>query len=427
MDSVSADEARRIALAAQGFADPRPKGAVTRRHLRKVLDRVGAIQIDSVNVLCRSQELPLLARLGSHPRDLIPRATKAGEVFEYWSHAASHLPVEAHPLYRWQMEKAAAGVQFRSLATVQRDRPGLVEEVERRIREDGPIVAGDVSTRTGPKGTWWDWDDGKRALEYLFASGRLTARRRESDFARVYDLPERTLPAWVLDLPAPDEHEGRKALLLLAARSLGVATYGDLSDYYRLSNTRSRDAMQELVSDGALLPVEVEGWRERAYLLPGARLPRRIRARALLSPFDSLIWSRKRTERIFEFDYVLEIYLPPPKRVYGYYVLAFLLGDELVARVDLKADRVRGVLMAKGVFGELGVPADEIAGPLAAELALMASWLGLDGGVEVGDRGDLADPLSAELQAMGSSGSLDEIEEVVDDEVVSEAAPSAAG
>jgi uncharacterized protein YcaQ len=297
------------------------------------------------------------------------------------------------------MQRVVDGLYFRSLGTIQRDRPDFVDDVERRIRDEGPIVAGDVSTRKGPKGTWWDWDEGKRALEYLFACGRLTASRRATDFARVYDIPERTLPSWVLELPTPSEAEGRKALLLLAARSLGVATYGDLTDYYRLSNTNSRAAMEELVEEGALAPVEVEGWRERAYLHPEARLPRRIRARALLSPFDSLIWSRKRTERIFEFDYALEIYVPPPKRVYGYYVLAFLLDDELVARVDLKADRLRGVLMAKAAFAELGLPVEPIVGPLAAELTLMASWLGLDAGVEVGERGDLAGPLAA---AMGS-------------------------
>ncbi len=199
----------------------------------------------------------------------------------------------------------------------------------------------------------------------------------------------------MLELPTPSEHDGRKALLLLAARSLGVATYGDLADYYRLSNTNSRAAMAELVQEGALSAVEVEGWNERAYLHPEARLPRRIKARALLSPFDSLIWSRKRTERIFEFDYVLEIYVPPPKRVYGYYVLAFLLDDELVARVDLKADRARGVLMVKAAFAELGLPVEPIVEPLAAELTLMASWLGLHAGVEVGERGDLSRPLSA--------------------------------
>lgn len=380
-----------MALGAQGFADPRPTGRVDRRHLRRVLDRMGLIQIDSVNVLVRSQELPLFARLGPHPRTLIDDATRAGELFEYWVHEASHVPTEHHHLHRWMMERDHKWARYFSLKD---RRPTFIDEVYARVAAEGPLASGDLAERVGKKGTWWDWDDGKIALEHLFFSGRVTATRRSTDFARLYDLTERVIPAHVLDRPAPPEREARKELLVLAARHHGVATFDDLTDYHRQRNPPCRPLVDELVEEGRLVPVQVEGWTKPAYLHPDAKVPRRIERAALLSPFDPVVWHRDRTERLFGFHYRIEIYVPQPKRQYGYYVLPFLLGDRLVARVDLKSDRARGVLMVQGAFGELGVPVDEVVHALATELTTMAGWLGLER-VEVGSRGDLASPLAA--------------------------------
>ena len=387
---LSLAQARRIALAAQGFTDPRPTGRVDRRHLRRVLDRMGLIQIDSVNVLARSQELPLFARLGPHPRSLIGDATAAGELFEYWVHEACHVPVEHHHLYRWRMQSDHRWGDVRRLAE---RRPGFVDEVYRRVEAVGPIAASELEQRVGPKGSWWDWDDGKVALEHLFWSGRIAAVRRPTDFARLYDIAERVIPADVLARPTPSEHEARKELLVMAARHHGVGTADDLADYHRQKPHVCRPLLLELVEEGRLLHVQVEGWGKPTYLHPDAAVPKRVAARALLSPFDPLVWHRDRVERLFGFRYRIEIYVPQPKRRYGYYVLPFLLGDRLVARTDLKADRQRRVLMVQGAFAEPGAPVDEVADALAAELHLMAGWLGLER-VEVGSRGNLVSPLT---------------------------------
>ena len=395
--TISLGEARRIALAAQGFSDPRPTGRVDRRHLRRVLDRIGLIQIDSVNVLVRSQELPLFARLGRHPRSLIADATAAGELFEYWVHEASHVPTAHHHLYRWHMEGHMEGHMkgphtWSRFFQLEQRRPGFTDEVYRRVVDEGPLASGDLHQRVGKKGTWWDWDDGKVALEHLFWTGRITAVRRPTDFARVYDLTERVIPADVLARPFVAERDARKELLVLAARHHGIATFEDLTDYHRQKNVPCRPLVDELVDDGRLLRVTVDGWAKPAYLHPDAARPRRASVQALLSPFDPVVWCRDRALRLFGFHYRIEIYVPSPKRQYGYYVLPFLLGDELVARVDLKADRRRGVLMVPGAFAELGVAVDDVADALAAELHTMAGWLGL-ASVEVGARGDLASPL----------------------------------
>jgi uncharacterized protein len=402
--SLSLAQARRIGLAAQGLADPRPQGRVDRRHLRRVFDRVGLIQIDSVNVLVRSQELPVFARLGPHPRDLLPRAAADGELFEYWGHEASLIPVEHHPLYRWKMAQAAQHA-WRSVARMNEERPGYVESIYEMVVERGPVVAGDLSQRTAPKGTWWDWDHAKVALEWLFYSGRVTARRRVNDFARLYDLPERMLPPAVLDLPTPPEADARKALLVMAACALGVGTLRDLAMYHRQSTTMCRPLVPELVEDGRLVPVTVEGWRERAYLHPEAKLPRWVRARALLSPFDSLVWERPRVEQLFGFHYRIEIYTPAPKRRFGYYVLPFLLGDEIIGRVDLKADRAASALLVRGAYLEPGVPDALAAEELAEELALMAGWLGLER-IVVEGRGELAPALRAAVGGTGVAAAL---------------------
>jgi uncharacterized protein len=395
--------ARRIALGAQGFTDPRPTGRVDRRHLRRVVERMGLVQIDSVNVVARSHELVLFARLGAHPRTLIDEAARAGEVFEYWVHEACHAPVEIHPYMRWRM---AAEHQWGRVAGLRQRRPDFIDEVRTRLREDGPLVAGDLRQRVGPKGTWWDWDDGKIALEHLFHCGEVAALRRPSDFARVYDLAERVLPASVLAARTPSEPDARKELLVRAARHLGVATFEDLTDYHRQRNPPCRPLVAELVEEGRLVVASVEGWDKPAYHLPGVRRPRTVAARALLSPFDPVVWNRQRAQRLWAFRYRVEIYVPEAKRQHGYYVLPFLLGDRLVARVDLKADRVGRQLLVRAAFDEPGVPALHVAHELAHELQAMAEWLGLERGVAAAGRGDLIGPLDRELRSLVRSGTL---------------------
>jgi uncharacterized protein YcaQ len=388
---LSLAQARRIALGAQGFNNARPTGRVDRRHLRKVLDHIGLIQIDSVNVLVRSQELPLFARLGPHPRSLIADATKNGELFEYWVHEACHVPVEQRPLYGWMM---AGHPRWKSMRTFAAERPELIQSVLDRLRDEGPLVASDLQMRDRPKGQWWDWDDGKHALEHLFRTGEVAATRRPNDFARLYDLAERIIPADVLHAPTPSADDAKKELLMLAASYFGVGVAADLADYHRLTHTRTH--LAELVEEGRLMAVTVEGWGKPAYLHPNAKRPRPISARALLSPFERVVWYRDRAERLFGFHYRIEIYTPEPKRQYGYYVLPFLLGDTLVGRVDLKADRKAGKLLVQGSYGEPGIAEAYVAEELAVELHLMARWLGL-GDVVVAARGDLSAALAAAI------------------------------
>ena len=377
--SLSAAEARRLALAAQGFADGRTTGEPNGWDLRRVLKRVGLLQIDSVNVLERAHYLPAFSRLGPYPRDLLDRASQRAprRLFEYWGHEASLIPVDLHPLLRWRMERAA-GDAWGGMRRIQRDRPELVARVLEQVAERGPVAASELAEfeprRSGP---WWDWSDAKRAVEWLFWSGQVSAARRRR-FERLYDLPERVLPPAVLAASTPPVAEAQRDLVRVAARALAVAAERDLRDYFRLPASDAKARVAELVEAGELTPVAVEGWgRTRAYLATGARIPRAIDARALVGPFDSLIWERSRVRRLFGFDYRLEIYVPKPKRRHGYYVLPFLLGDRLVARVDLKADRAASVLRAQQVHLEEDAPAETIA-ELAAELETMAAWLGLD-------------------------------------------------
>ena len=377
--SLSAAEARRIALGAQGFAEPRPEGEPTGWDLRRVLSRVGLLQIDSVNVLERAHYLPAFSRLGPYRRELVDRAAHRAprRLFEYWGHEASLMPVELHPLLRWRMERASDDA-WGGMRRIGHERPELVESVLEQVRERGPVsaseLAADEPRRSGP---WWDWSDVKRVLEFLFWSGRVSSARRRR-FERLYDVPERVLPRAVLEAPTPAPEEAQRELLRIAARSLGIAAERDLRDYFRLPTAEAKQRIAELVEAGELQPVEVEGWgRTPGYLAPGARIPRRVAARALIGPFDSLIWERSRVRRLFGFDYRLEIYVPAPKRRHGYYVLPFLLGDELVARVDLKADRGAGILLARAIHLEPEAP-PQAREALAAELASIAGWLGLD-------------------------------------------------
>ncbi|MEJ7585604.1 MAG: crosslink repair DNA glycosylase YcaQ family protein [Acidimicrobiales bacterium] len=392
---LSSSQARRIALAAQGFDTLRSSGRVDRRHVRRLLDRIGLIQVDSVNVLVRTQEMPLFSRLGSHPRDLLPRMTADAELFEYWCHEASLLPIDLFPLIRWRMARSIEDM-WRSMSTLGRDEPAYIESVYEEVRDRGPLAHGELTDPGTKTAGMWGRSKGKKALEYLFWAGRLSARRRVSDFARVYDLTERMIPAEVLARPAPAEDAAKRELLALAARHLGVATARDLADYHRLNLPKARPLIADLVEDGLLEPVTVQGWKDQAYLHPVARLPRWVRARSLLSPFDSLVWERSRTERVFGFRYRIEIYVPPPKRVHGYYVLPFLLGDQLVARVDLKADRAASALLVQSAHVEPAADAGPVAIELAAELVSMAAWLGLERVVVVG-RGDLAPALGAAI------------------------------
>ena len=392
VERLSAAQARRLAVVAQGFNDPRPAGVPDRRALRRVVARTGLFQIDSVNVLTRAHYLPLFSRLGPYPTTLLDRAAykRPRELFEYWGHEASLLPVDAQPLLRWRMAEAA-NIAWGSMQRVVRERPEFVAQVLADVAREGPISAGEIEElhggRTRKAGPWWDWSHVKMALEYLFWAGEVSTASRRG-FERLYDVPERVLPDWVLATPTPDRADATRALLLRAARSFGVATERDLRDYYRLSVSDAKAGVAELVDAGLLLPVKVDGWRQAAYLHHEARVPRRVDARALVAPFDPLVWERDRTERIFGFRYRIEIYVPAPKRVHGYYVLPFLLGDRLVARVDLKADRQSGLLLVQSAHAEAGAPA-ETGDELASELESMASWLGLSDVVWTG-RGDLA-------------------------------------
>jgi len=460
--TIGADAARRAVLAAQGFADARPAGPVTRRHLLRVLDRVRLLQLDSVNVAVRAHYMPLFSRLGPYDRALVDDAAWAHSarrprlLVECWAHEASLLPVADWPLLLSGAKRAGWWRHYGPL--VQRH-PALVDDVLAVVTELGPVGAGELEralggpgddgrarravstddgdrsqTSTGrprpPGASWWERSDVKRICEYLFGVGALTTGTRRH-FQRLYDLPERVLPPAVLAAPAPAPDEAARHLIAAAASALGVATEPDLRDYYRLAPQRSRTAVAELVEAGELEPVLVSsrrahagspgsttaqrGWRDPAYRVPGARVPRGVEGRALLCPFDPLVWQRERTERIFGFRYRIEIYVPKAKREYGYYVFPFLLDGALVARVDLKADRAAGVLRVPGAFAEPGVDVARVTAELVAELREMAAWLGLDA-VVAGERGDLAAPLAAVLDGASAARSTG----------ISRAAPGAA-
>ena len=397
-ETLSLPAARRIALAAQGFARPRPAGEVGWAEVKAVIARTQLLQIDSVNVLARAHYLPLFSRLGAYPRPVLEAAAwgrRPKRLFEYWAHEASLLPVERQPLLRWRMARAEAGQgTYGRLSAFAGERRGEAEAVLTRIREEGPLAASELEGKGS--GGWWGWSDAKQAIEWLFWAGLVTTRTRRPSFERVYDLPDRVLPPAVLAAPTPEPADAQRELLRLAARAHGVATAGDLADYFRLRPAEARPRIDELVEAGELIRVEVRGWRTPAYLHRDARRPRRVEARALLAPFDPLIWERSRTERLFGVRFRIEIYTPAEKRLHGYYVLPFLLGERIVARVDLKSDRAAGELRVQAAHAEPGAP-PQTAEALAAELRLMAAWLGLER-VTGSGVGDLAPALA---QALG--------------------------
>ncbi|GAB1514518.1 winged helix-turn-helix domain-containing protein [Actinophytocola sp. KF-1] len=410
MTVLGADAARRIALGAQGFTEPRAGGDVSRRHLKRVLDRVRLIQLDSVNVAVRAHYMPLFSRLGPYPTDLVDDAAwkhsarRPRLLVEYWAHEASLLPVADWPLFRWRMREYEAKYAHR-YASLLTDAPGLFDDVLAAVKELGPIGASPLEDELGlaegrakkASGGWWNRSAVKHACEWLFATGELTTGTRRG-FQRLYDLPERVLPPEVLSAPPVSDEEAARELMLRAAAAHGIGTEPDLRDYYRLKPARSQVALAELVDEGAVERVEVRGWAQPAYRHVDAKTPRKVEGRALLSPFDPLIWRRERTERIFGFHYRIEIYVPEPKRVYGYYVFPFLLDGELAGRVDLKTDRATGALQARGAFTEPTADPVRVATELAAELRTMAEWLGLDR-VEVGSKGNLAKPLAKALKS----------------------------
>ncbi len=403
VDSLSRAQARRVALAAQGFLDP-PHAQPTLRTFDRTLARTGVLQIDSVNVLQRAHYMPLYARMGPYDTALLTRAAeeRPRRVVEYWAHEAAYMPVDLWPFMQHRMqlahERAWGGPK-----SVARENPQLLrdvlDDVRRRGRRSARQIEADLTGGADrAKDHWgWNWSEVKKALEFLFYAGEVTVAGRNGSFERLYDVPERVLPAAVLAAPTPTAGDAHRELVWRAAVSHGVATEQCLRDYYRMGAADTRAAVADLVEAGELVPVTVEGWRRAAYLHREARLPRRVQAATLLSPFDPVVWERARTEALFDFRYRIEIYVPEPQRVHGYYVLPFLLGDRLVARVDLKADRARSTLLVPGAFAEAGAPAD-VADHLAAELRRLAGWLGLEE-IAVGTRGDLAPVLRPMLGA----------------------------
>ena len=414
---LSLPEARRLAVASQGFG--RQPAQVAAEDVLDLARQIHAFQIDSVNVLIRAHYVPAFARLGAYRQaDLDELVYERRELFEYWGHAACLLPVSLYPLLRYRMnEEYMRGY-------METERGAYFKRVFLEVQERGPLATADLSDPGRRAGKWWGWGQGKLALELLLMSGVLAVAGRRS-FERRYDLRERVIPAAALEAPAPPREESMKQLICLGARACGIGTLGDIAGYFYVDGWGDRTPLArhlgepapdggwrtkpiakrlaaELVESGRLVPCRVEGWKEAAYLHPGTEPAAAVNASALLTPFDSLVWERSRIDRLFGMKYTIEIYTPAPKRVYGYYVLPFLLGDTLVGRVDLKADRKAGSLLVPGAFLEPGQPARKSAGPLAQELRRMAAWLGLER-IQAADRGDLAPALRLELAAAPGS------------------------
>jgi uncharacterized protein YcaQ len=395
--TLSASQARRIALAAQGLAAPKPEKPVGPAAFRKLARRLGAIQIDSVNVFVRTHYMPAFARLGPYPMAVLDQEAwgRRPSLFEYWGHVASFMPVEWQPLFRWRMEAGRQNRRSGEMSRFAAERRAYIDEVLAEIARRGPVTGGDFAPEGPRKSGWWEWSEGKIALEWLFRAGLITTKTRRG-FERVYDLTERVIPPAIMAAPTPSKADAERELVLISARSMGIATIADLADYFRLLQADVRAAVAELIETGALEEVRVEGWRDRAYLATEARLPRRATGAALLSPFDNLVWRRERTERMFEARYRIGLYTPAAQRGDGYYVLLFLLGERIAARVDLKADRKAGQLLVQAAHLEPGADEGDTAAALAAELRSAADWQGL-GEVVVAKKGGLSAALSREF------------------------------
>jgi uncharacterized protein len=398
--SLSAAQARRIALAAQGFGRPQP-ATVGTRQLNDTLHRLGVLQLDSVNVFERSHYLPLFARLGAYDKADLDRLTfsKKARYIEYWAHVAALIPLESWPLWRWKMLEYREKWSSDPSHWVARN-PEMLDWLRAELAAKGPQQAGKIEHETGGKrkGGWWEWSEVKTGLEYLFFMGEVVSAGR-TRFERTYALAEQVLSPELLAIDL-DKEEAIRTLLVASAEAHGVGTVRDLADYFRLPQTYAAGILNELAAEGALLPVTVRGWERggrplKAYLHPEARIPRRIEAAALLSPFDPVVWERERALRIFDFHYRIEIYTPAPKRIYGYYTLPVLVDDRIVARIDLKSDRQSGVLRVQSAWHEPGQPTG-YEGRVADLLRRTAAWQGL-GSVEVMNRGDLVRALGAEL------------------------------
>jgi len=386
--ALTRGQARRVAIAAQGFLDPRPAPfTATMRHVQRVVDRVGVVQIDSVNVLTRSQYLPFFSRLGPYDTALLDRARDRAprRVVEYWAHEASLVPPSTWPLLDFRM-RAAAEKAWGGMRRILQERPDYVDLVRAEVDARGPMTAREVEVALAhdqPRRSdhWgWNWSEVKQALEYLFWAGQISSAGRTSQFERRYAALTTTAPpayraAWTERPGAEADADRYVELVRIAARAHGVATELCLADYFRIRREDARPAIARLVAEGELIPVTVPGWKP-AWLHADARLPRRVHTEALLSPFDSLVWTRERIHALWDFHYRIEIYTPAHKRVHGYYVLPFLYGDALVARCDLKADRGAGVLRCHRVTWEPSAPA-EARPALLRNLEAMACWLGL--------------------------------------------------
>jgi len=387
-------QVRRAHIAAQGLASPRP-ASPNLGHVVRSIEKMGVLQIDSVNVVERAHQLTLFSRLGPYDPDLLWRALRERRIFEYWAHMASFLPIADWPLYRFRMQRIH-GEGWNAIRRLRSEAPGYIESVRRQVAERGPLTTSDLDDPGDRKGPWWGWADGKHVLEWLFETGDLAVADRRN-FTRCYDLAERVVPEEHFRAPGPPLDDALRILILRSAERMAVGSSGGLTDYYRVSMIRGlapkpRRLVDALAREGRLVEVDVEGMPGPMYLHPDATIPRRVEARALLNPFDPIVWYRERTERLYDFHYRIEIYVPAPKRVHGYYVFPFLIGDELVGRVDIKADRKAGVLRVPGAFIEEGQDPIRVAREAAIELHEMATWLGL-GDVAVGQKGDLATAL----------------------------------
>ena len=401
-DALSIRDAKRISLAAQGFRS-RPQTAPGKTRLVQQIKDLGVVQIDSVNVVSRTHYLPLFSRLGAYRRgDLEDLAWgKTPATFEYWGHEASLLPLDLYPFFQWRMADARSGEGvWKGVAKFLAEQKPMVAYALEQIQRRGPLSASEIEIGEKGAGGWWGWSDAKRAMECLFWAGDVTVVTRRSSFERVYDLPTRVISKAILSQPVPSKAEAIRELVRRSAEALGCATGRDLRDYYRLGVKETALAVSQLVEAGDILPVTVDGWKDAAYIPKGAARPRACNTHALLSPFDNAIWHRDRTERMFGVRVVLEIYTPAPKRVFGYYVLPFLEGENITARVDLKADRKTSTLIVQASHAEPTLT-NETPDRLAAELRLMANWLGLDA-VEVRRHGDLAPKLDVAIEALKS-------------------------